>query len=92
MTTKRIFQGFSIVIFLLLQYQLWLAPGNLLDVWQLSQVSHQIKSKNQALYQRNLLLAADIDDLRSGEESVEERARFDLGMIKNGEEFYQVIQ
>ena len=92
MTTKTLFNGFSLVLFALLQYQLWLAPGSLLEVWHLNQESKQLEQINQMLYEKNLLLAADVEDLKSGEESVEERARYELGMVKQFEEFYQIIQ
>ena len=56
-----------------------------------NQVAHQ-KRDNEGLQQRNDALAAEVEDLKSGEAAVEERARSELGMIKPGEKFYRVVE
>jgi cell division protein FtsB len=75
-----------------LQYKLWFSEGSWGEVTGLqNQVAHQ-KRDNQGLQERNNALAAEVEDLKSGEEAVEERARSELGMIKPGEKFYRVVE
>ena len=75
-----------------LQYRLWLGDGSRGEVTALqNQVAHQ-KRDNEGLQQRNDALAAEVEDLKSGEAAVEERARSELGMIKPGEKFYRVVE
>ena len=74
-----------------LQYRLWFGNGGQHDVAALqAQVSQQARD-NVGLKQRNDALAAEVEDLKSGEAAVEERARSELGMIKPGETFYRVV-
>ena len=77
--------------FLVLQYQLWLGEDsvralNMLDV----EVQAQ-RTVNQQLEQRNEILVIEVQDLKTGLEAVEERARSELGMIEEGETFYLII-
>ncbi|HET6783613.1 MAG TPA: cell division protein FtsB [Pseudoxanthomonas sp.] len=75
-----------------LQYRLWFSEGSWGEVTGLqNQVAHQ-KRDNEGLRERNNALAAEVEDLKSGEEAVEERARSELGMIKPGEKFYRVVE
>ena len=75
-----------------LQYRVWFGDGSWGEVTSLqNQVAHQ-KHENQGLQERNNALAAEVEDLKSGEEAVEERARSELGMIKPGEKFYRVVE
>lgn len=75
-----------------LQYKLWLGNGGHREVAALrSQVSAQ-QAENLRLQQRNEALAAEVENLKSGEAAVEERARSELGMVKPGETFYRVIE
>lgn len=74
-----------------LQYKLWLGQGGHGQVVELrAQVSAQ-QAENLRLQQRNEALAAEVEDLKSGEAAVEERARSELGMVKPGETFYRVV-
>ena len=74
-----------------LQYKLWFGQGGAGQVQALStQVEHQARD-NTGLRQRNAEVAAEVEDLKSGEAAVEERARSELGMIKPGETFYRVV-
>ncbi len=74
-----------------LQYRLWLGNGGQREVAALqAQVTQQTRD-NVGLKQRNDALAAEVEDLKSGEAAVEERARSELGMIKPGETFYRVV-
>jgi len=79
-------------ILLLLQYPLWFGSGGLLTLWQLQrEIDHQ-RAENATLRERNQALEAEVADLKEGLAAIEERARSELGMLKKGETFYQVIE
>jgi cell division protein FtsB len=80
-----------VILIALLQYPLWLGKGSWLRVWNVSQQISSQKEKNKALKQRNETLSAEVRDLKQGNAAIEERARSELGMIKEDEVFYQVI-
>ena len=74
-----------------LQYPLWFGKGSWTRVWDLDRqlVAQRLdNAKNKA---RNDALDVEVRDLKEGQEAVEERARFELGMIKRDETFYQVV-
>ena len=75
-----------------LQYRLWFGSGGQREVEVLQQQVRQQAHDNTGLKQRNEALAAEVEDLKSGEAAVEERARSELGMIKPGETFYRVVE
>ncbi|WP_147652826.1 cell division protein FtsB [Vulcaniibacterium gelatinicum] len=75
-----------------LQYRFWFGPGGQRDVAALRQQVERQKRDNAGRQQRNDALAAEVEDLKSGEAAVEERARSELGMIKPGETFYRVVE
>jgi len=75
---------------LLLQYPLWLGKGGWLRVWSLDQQVQEQKEAN-ALSRRNGALDAEVRDLKQGFEAIEERARYELGLIKQDEIFFQVV-
>ena len=74
-----------------LQYTLWLGSGGQRQVAALRERVALQEAENQRLQQRNDALAAEVEDLKSGEAAVEERARSELGMVKPGETFYRVV-
>lgn len=78
-------------LLLLIQYPLWLGKGGWLRVWDLDKQVTQVKIKNDALKERNSKLESEVQDLKTGTGSVEERARFELGMIKKDEIFVQIL-
>ena len=80
-----------LVLFLLLQYKLWLGEGGFREVARLEERMAEQIENNQLLIQRNNELQAEVDDLRVRLDAVEERARNELGLIKEDEEFYQVV-
>ena len=80
-----------ILLLLSLQYRLWVGPGSLAEVNNLKQEISIQREKLVGLRDRNRALQAEVEDLRSGQSAIEERARSELGMIKQGETFYQVI-
>ena len=83
-----------LLIFLLvyLQYQLWFGDGSLQDVWELHQEVEMQRQENIELRERNAALQAEVTDLQQGLDAIEEHAREDLGMVKEGEIFYQVVE
>lgn len=77
-------------IFLVLQLSLWFGEGGILDVHRLKKAVAVQQAENLRLRQRNQVLEAEVSDLKNGREAIEERARLDLGMIKDDETFYLV--
>ena len=76
---------------LLLQYPLWLGKGGWLRVWSLERQVQEQKEQNSRLRQRNGALDAEVRDLKQGFDAIEERARYELGLIKQDEIFFQVV-
>lgn len=83
---------FLVVILLLLQYRLWFSHDGLPTALYLHHQVEIQRQDNDVLEQRNQLLAADVHDLKSGLDALEERARNDMGMIKHQETFFQIIE
>jgi len=81
-----------VALIALLQYPLWLGKGGWLRVWDYERQLQAQREANQKLEQRNAGLDAEVRDLKSGFDAIEERARYELGMIKEGEIFVQVPQ
>ena len=81
-----------IIVLIALQVRLWTGQGGLRDVWRLQQRVAQQKAENAQLKKRNETLSAEVEDLKHGEEAVEDRARSELGLLKPGEMFYQVVE
>lgn len=80
-----------VVLLLLLQLRLWFGDGSVVEVWRLRRQVQAQHEENIRLRERNEALAAEVQDLKTGLEAVEERARAELGMIKEGETFYQSV-
>lgn len=74
-----------------LQYPLWLGKGSWLKVWEVDQELKKQQAENERLKLRNAYLDAEVKDLKTGYEAIEERARSELGMVKQDEVFFQVI-
>jgi len=87
----KILIGILILLLIGLQYKLWLGDGSLSEVVQLSRELDLQKEKLRVLEQRNNILEAQVLDLQNGLDAFEEKARNDLGMIKQGETFIQLI-
>ena len=80
-----------VFLLILLQYRLWTGNGSLVEVNLLKDEIEKIKNENENLKERNLSLTAEVFDLKQGHEAIEEIARSEMGMIKDGETFYQII-
>ena len=78
-------------LIVLLQYRLWFGKHSIPDYRQMKQQVDWQYQQNEKLMQRNQLLKADIHDLSSGMEALEERARTELGLIRDGETFYRIL-
>ena len=76
---------------LLVQYPLWLGKGGWFRVWSLEGQLREQKQTNARLQQRNSALDAEVRDLKQGFDALEERARYELGMIKQDEVFFQIV-
>ena len=87
----RAFTALLLIIFSLLQYRLWFGKNSVPDYLALEDEVARQQLANVKLQQRNKLLYADTDDLKLGTEAIEERARNELGMIKENETFFRVI-
>jgi len=88
----KILGGVLVALIVLIQYPLWLGKGSWLRAWQVEENLAKQKAKNSQLESRNAGLAAEVRDLKQGTEAIEERARYELGMIRGDEVFFQVIE
>ena len=75
-----------------LQYRLWFGDGSVFEVKDLKETIEVQREENERLYTRNGELEAEVVDLKSGLESIEYRARRDLGMTREDETFYQIVE
>lgn len=80
-----------LILLIWLQYKIWLQDGGIPEVVQLQQEVEDVKVEVKSLRERNSSLDAEVKDLKKGLDAIEERARSELGMIKEGEVYYQVI-
>ena len=87
----RLFSILLISVIASLQYSLWLGKGSWLKVWEVAQQIDTQKELNQRLRTRNTSLDAEVLDLKQGYDAIEERARNELGMIKQNEIFFQIL-
>lgn len=78
------------VVFCLLQSKLWMGDGGFLDIQQIKQEIAEQQAENEKLAERNRILKAEVNDLKSGTEAIEEHARLDLGLVKTDETFILV--
>lgn len=83
--------AFLLVLIALLQYRLWFSEGGLTEIDRLETRLVRLREQVAQHEERNASLEADVRDLKEGDEAVEERARQELGMIREGEVFVQII-
>lgn len=88
----RILVGLLLAILVILQYRLWVGDGSLAEVHGLKLEIEQQRQLLERLNQRNSALQAEVMDLKTGLKAIEERARSELGMIRDNEVFYQVVE
>ncbi|MFA6303466.1 MAG: cell division protein FtsB [Legionella sp.] len=80
-----------IVTLAFLQHKLWLGDGNLIQLISLEKVLAEHGRENNKLAMRNRAMEAEISELKSGDQALEEQARYELGMVKENETFYQFM-
>jgi len=79
-------------IFAALQYRLWVGEGSLAQIARLEADIEKQKIENEHLAERNRVLATEVAALKTGTDSIEERARVEMGMIRKGETFFMVVE
>lgn len=80
------------IVLTVLQYRLWFESGGILDMIALKKQVASIASENEKLKRRNDDLLLEVQQVQKNKDAVESRARSELGMIKKGETFYQVVE
>lgn len=88
--SKYIIAGFLLFVFAWLQYRLWIEENGMRDTIQLKNAILAQHQENTQMRERNRALLAEVWSLKHGKEAIEEQARSELGMIKKGEQFYQI--
>jgi cell division protein FtsB len=88
----RILQGLLVVIILGLQIRLWTGSGSLAEISRMNESIITQEAANLELQSRNRELLTEVDALKDGTDAVEEMAREDLGLIKEGETFYMIVE
>ncbi|MDQ3731192.1 MAG: cell division protein FtsB [Pseudomonadota bacterium] len=81
-----------VLLLLILQYQLWVGDGSVAEVMALKRSIELQRHEIERLRERNLALDAEVKDLKTAMDAIEERARLELGMIRKGEVFYRVVE
>jgi len=79
-------------LILAIQAPLWLGKGGWLRAWEVDRQLAVQRAKNAQLEARNAALAAEVRDLKQGLEAIEERARYELGMVRHDEVFFQIVE
>ena len=88
----RTLAGILGALIILVQVPLWLGKGGWLRVWEVDQQLDAQRGKSEQLQVRNHALEAEVRDLKQGLDALEERARYELGMIKSDEVFFQIVE
>ena len=88
----RILGGVLAALIVLIQVPLWLGKGGWLRVWEVDRHYEAQRTRNAELQSRNRSLEAEVLDLKQGVDALEERARYELGMIRKDEVFFQVVE
>jgi cell division protein FtsB len=79
-------------LIVLIQYPLWLGKGGWLRAWEMDRQLEAQRATNRLLEARNGALAAEVRDLKQGIEAIEERARYELGMVREDDIFFQIVE
>ena len=88
----KILAGILGALILAIQYPLWLGKGGWLRVWDVDRQVAAQRARNAQLEARNAAVAAEVRDLKQGLDAVEERARYELGMVRHDEVFFQIVE
>jgi cell division protein FtsB len=85
------FLGILVVLLCALQYRLWIGEGSLAQANRLEQELKVQQAENDRLLERNRIIHVEVEDLKTGLDTIEERARKDIGLIKKDETFYMLL-
>jgi cell division protein FtsB len=88
----RVLAGILAALILLIQYPLWLGKGGWLRAWEVDRRLAAQRQSNEGLERRNRALGAEVRDLKQGVDAIEERARYELGFVKQDELFFQILE
>ena len=88
----KVLAGILGALIVLIQYPLWLGKGGWLRAWDTDHRVGAQREANERLAQRNAAIAADVRDLKQGIDAIEERARYELGMVRGDEVFFQFVE
>ena len=88
----KILAGVLGALIVAIQFPLWLGKGGWLRVWELDQQVAAQRAQNTKLEARNAGIAAEVRDLKQGLEAIEERARYELGLVRPDEVFFQTVE
>jgi cell division protein FtsB len=88
----KILAGILGALIVVIQFPLWLGKGGWLRVWDLDQQVAAQRTQNAKLEARNAGIAAEVRDLKQGLEAIEERARYELGLVRPDEVFFQTVE
>ena len=91
LVSMRLITLFLLLLLLAIQYPLWLGKGGWLRVWDMQKQVTAQNQRNAELKQRNTKLEGEVKDLKEGTGAIEERARYELGMVKDDEGFVQFV-
>ena len=88
----RVLLGVLLLLFVLLQYSIWAGKNSVLDLFILDSTLNELTEQNAKLRMRNDRLHAEVIDIKSRLSAIEAHARSELGLIKPGETFFQIIE
>ena len=88
----KILAGILCALIVIIQYPLWMGKGGWMRAWQVEQELQKQLANNERLVARNAGFAAEVTDLKTGTEAIEERARAELGMVRGDETFFQYAE
>ena len=88
----KVLAGILGALIVAIQFPLWLGKGGWLRVWEVDRQVAAQRQKNAQLETRNAGIAAEVRDLKQGIDAIEERARYELGMVRPDEVFLQIVE
>ena len=88
----KLLAGILTALIVLIQYPLWLGKGGWVHAWETESKVAAQRAKNAGLELRNAALAAEVTDLKQGTDAIEARARYELGLVKKDEIFFQIVE
>lgn len=88
----KILLAMLVLVLVALQFNLWVGDGSYSEILALEEQIELQKQENMALAERNQELEGEVLDLKTGLDAIEERARSEYGMVKEGEVLYQIVQ